>query len=162
LIFVTVGTQKFQFDRLLRALDELCQKKLINEEIIAQRGYSTYMPKNYNSFTMKSEEEINKLIRSSTFVISHGGTSSIIKCLKMGKKVLVVPRLKKFQEHIDDHQLEIAQAFERKNFIDVVYDINDLNEKIKKIIYKKFNKYDFGNKGLLSSIENYIKKILAV
>ncbi|MFD1952811.1 glycosyltransferase [Paenibacillus thailandensis] len=73
---------------------------------------------------------MDRYFDQSDLIITHSGTSSIIKGLKKGKKIIVVPRQKKFDEHIDDHQLEIAMMFEKKGFIEVVYNINDLAQKI--------------------------------
>ena len=47
-IFITLGSQIFQFNRLLKAVDELCEKKIIkSQNVFAQIGYSDYIPKNY-------------------------------------------------------------------------------------------------------------------
>ena len=48
-IFITLGSQKFQFNRLLKAVDELCEKGTIDaEDVFAQIGYSDYIPKNFS------------------------------------------------------------------------------------------------------------------
>lgn len=47
MIFVTLGSQKFQFNRLLQKIDELVKEEAIKEEIFAQIGYSDYKPENY-------------------------------------------------------------------------------------------------------------------
>ena len=52
-IFITLGSQKFQFNRLLIAVDKLCEKKVIcGDDVFAQTGYSDYIPQNfgYNNF----------------------------------------------------------------------------------------------------------------
>lgn len=42
MIFITLGSQKFQFNRLLKALDDLVEEGAIQEEVFAQIGYSDY------------------------------------------------------------------------------------------------------------------------
>ena len=110
MIFITVGTQKFQFNRLLKIVDDLIGEKLISDNVVAQVGHSRYIPKNFNSFQFKSENEINLLIENADIIITHSGVGSITTALKLQKKVIVVPRLKEYKEHVDDHQLEIANA----------------------------------------------------
>ena len=47
MILITVGSQKFQFNRLLSKIDELIEKKVITDKVFAQIGVSDYKPKNY-------------------------------------------------------------------------------------------------------------------
>ena len=73
MIFVILGTQKFQFNRLLKMLDTLVEKKVISEPICAQIGYSTYQPKYYEYHQFYSEEDFQKKIAESDYIIAHGG-----------------------------------------------------------------------------------------
>lgn len=159
MIFITVGTQKFQFDRLFKELDYLVEQKNIKEKIIAQIGFSDYKPIHYEYETMMTEEKMKKLIEESSLVISHAGTSSIILSLKMGKKVLVVPREQKFKEHVDNHQIEIAELFHERGLIETVYDIGNLESKIALVKKNIYESYKFDNTLLLSSIDEYINQI---
>lgn len=159
MIFVTVGTQRFQFDRLFQELDHLVEQQVITEPIIAQVGYSNYKPKYFVSSDLVSPEEMDQCIEDSELIITHSGTSSIIKCLKLDKKVIVVPRQKEYGEHVDDHQLEIAQLFEQKGLIEPVYDIKDLKTAIKVVKEKQYEKYEFDNSKLLGSIGDYLTKL---
>lgn len=154
-----MGTQKFQFDRLFKELDLLIEKNLIQEEVIAQTGYSSYIPKNFKGSQLITEEEMNKYVAQASLIITHSGTSSIIKSLKEDKKVLVVPRMAKFKEHVDDHQLEIAKVFEEKNVVEVVYDIKDLWNKMELCRKKTFDVISLDNTKLLNSISNYIEEL---
>ncbi|PAC34382.1 glycosyltransferase [Caldifermentibacillus hisashii] len=95
MIFVTVGTQKFQFDRLFIELDKLVDSGKINEEIIAQIGFSKYKPRNYKSFEMVYLAQMDAFIDQASILITHGGTSSIIQGLKKGKKSASCTKTKK-------------------------------------------------------------------
>jgi UDP-N-acetylglucosamine transferase subunit ALG13 len=159
LIFVTVGTQKFPFDRLFIELDNLVDSGKINEEIIAQIGFSKYKPKNYESFAMVDSTKMNEFIDKASILITHGGTSSIIQGLKKEKKVLVVPRRKKYGEHVDDHQVEIAQMFYDLGFIEIVNDIKELYEKLCEINNKEYKKYESDKSLLLNSISEYLERL---
>ena len=47
MIFITLGSQKFQFDRLLKEVDRLIADGVIQEKVFAQIGASEYLPQNY-------------------------------------------------------------------------------------------------------------------
>lgn len=160
MIFVTVGTQKFQFDRLIREIDRLCEKGAITDNIEAQVGYCDYQPKFYNFYKMMDPAKMEKLIKSADLVITHGGTSSIFHALKLQKKVIAVPRLQKYKEHVDDHQVEILKILEGKNYISVAWEIESLHEKIEEITDKSFSIYQPSSHSLIHEIMNYINSEL--
>lgn len=132
-IFVTVGSSEYSFNRLLASLDTIAGKGLKNYEIIAQTGSSTYIPKNYKSFKWCTIREINEHFSNSSIVIAHAGVGSMISALSSGARVIVVPRLKKFNEHTDDHQLEIAAEFAKKGIVTFVDDLSQLENVILEI-----------------------------
>lgn len=132
-IFVTVGTHISGFVRLLKETDDLIERGLIKEKVIGQIGNSKYEPKNYNWFRFTSKEDYWDTLKRSKIVITHGGIGSISNALKFNKKTIIVPRRKKFGEHIDDHQLDIAKEFEKQGKIIAVYDINDLKEALEQV-----------------------------
>ena len=133
MIFLTVGTHSQQFDRLLKKVDELVENKTIKEKVVAQIGNSTYKPRNYVFYKFIDERKMQNLYKNSEFVILHGGVGSIITSLSYKKPTIVVPRLEKFNEHVNNHQLEISKAFESQHKVLVCYDIADLPRVIKKI-----------------------------
>ena len=129
MIFVTVGTHEQQFNRLIEHIDNLVGKGAITEEVIMQIGYSTFEPK-YCKFSklMPHQEMINN-VHDARIVITHGGPASFIMPLQFGKIPVVVPRRKKFNEHVNDHQLEFSKAVaERQKNIIVVEDIDSLEK----------------------------------
>ena len=157
---MTVGTQRFQFNRLIKKLDELVERGEIKEKIIAQTGYSTYKPSNFESNTIIDSNKVLEYIALSDVIITHAGTSSIINCLKQKKKVIVIPRLKKFGEHVDDHQMDIIKLFESQEMIEAIYDIDQLGDKLKKAKNKTYKEFLSDNKLLLCDIENYLETLL--
>ena len=79
MIFVTLGTQRFQFDRILKKLDELLEEgKLKKEELKVQCVYSEYVPKNFEYFKLKPQDEIDRITDEADIIITHSGTGSII------------------------------------------------------------------------------------
>ena len=128
MIVVTVGTQKFQFNRLLEEIDNLIEKGIITEPVIVQVGYSTYRSRNYEMISFLENEKLKKMISSCRVLITHAGLGTIIQGLELKKKMIVVPRQKMFGEHVDDHQNEIAEKFETMGYITVCRDMKDMEK----------------------------------
>ena len=93
MIFVTVGSQKFQFNRLLKEIDKLIEDKIIDSDVFAQIGVSDYIPKNYKYIKFLTSEEFNKYLNNCDMVITHAGTGVIVNAVKLEKKVIAIPRL---------------------------------------------------------------------
>lgn len=156
MIFVTLGSQKFQFNRLLKEIDKLVGEKKITEEVFAQSGYSDYKPKNYKYKDFLDRDEFSQAMESCDKVITHGGTGAIIGALKQGKKVIAVPRLKEFGEHVDDHQLQIINQFSGMNIICSCYDCDKLIESYETLETAKFNSYISNTNSIIESIDSFI------
>jgi len=92
MIFITLGSQKFQFNRLLKAVDEQVAAGKITDEIFAQIGASDYKPRNYKYKNFLNRDEFAEWISRADIVITHGGTGAIIGAVKNGKRVIAVPR----------------------------------------------------------------------
>ncbi len=131
-IFVALGTHPQQFDRLLKAIDELVEKKKLKADIFAQIGNSTYEPKNYAFKRFLSPKEYEQKMKNASIIISHAGAGSIITALKYAKPLIVVPRLKRFNEHTDDHQIDLANALAERGKAIAVFDTKDLLKAIRK------------------------------
>lgn len=159
MIFVTVGSQKFQFNRLLIEIDRLIEEGKITEEVFAQTGYSDYDPKNYKYKKFLDRDEFSYIMSKCDTVITHGGTGAIIGAVKKGKKVIAAPRLAEFGEHVDDHQLQIIKQFEEMNFIKGIKRIDELEGALTKIDKLKFNSYVSNTKSILKYLEEFIDKL---
>lgn len=131
MIFVTVGTHEQPFNRLIQKIDELKRDGVINEEVIMQTGFSTYEPKYCISYKLIPFNKMNEYVEQARIVITHGGPASFIMPLQIGKTPIVVPRQKKYDEHVNDHQVDFSKAVEErmKNII-VVEDVNELADTI--------------------------------
>ena len=158
MIFVTVGTHDQGFERLVRKIDELVESKKIKERVVIQTGYTEYKPRKCKWFKFVSPEEFEKMCEKSDLIITHAGVGSIMTCLKLGKIAIVVPRLKKFDEHRDDHQLQITRELEKQGKILAVYDIDKLEKIILKARTWKPKRLSKENK-ILSLVENYLKNL---
>lgn len=156
MIFVILGTQKFQFNRLLKQVDKIANEK---NEFFAQIGNSDYCPINYPFCKFLDKEKFEEYIEKCELVITHSGVGSIINALKKEKPVIVVPRKSEFGEHIDDHQIDIAEAFSYKKYVLYCEDIENLENDIEKARGVRFEEYRSGRKNIINIIENYIDKI---
>lgn len=127
-IFASVGTHPQPFDRLLKELDRIAAGK--DMEIFAQVGNTNFKPKNYAFKKFLNEEEYQLAIKKAGLVISHGGAGTIINALRNRKPLVIVPRLKRFGEHTNDHQLDLAKALASRGKAVAVEKISDLESAI--------------------------------
>lgn len=158
MIFVTVGSNEHQFNRLLKEIDKLVESNKLNDKIVAQIGNSTYIPKKIEYFKFKPYDEIEKIVEKSKIIITHAGAGSIMLALEKNKPLIVVPRMKKYGEHVNDHQIEITKELEKQGKLIVVYDISKLESAIymsRKI--KNINK-DVKKIKIIDILNEYIKK----
>ena len=117
MIFVTVGSRNYPFDRLFKKLDELYEDGILTERMFAQIGTSTYKPKHYEFEDFISPDEFMKKIKEADIVVSHGASGSIMKALNEDKKLIAVTRLEKYGEHINDHQIQNNEAFSNNGYV---------------------------------------------
>ena len=156
MIFITLGSQKFQFNRLLKSIDQIFDKHQFSEEVFAQIGYSNYKPLYYQYQRFIDRVTFQKRMQQSDLVITHGGTGAIIGAVKAGKRVIAVPRLAKYDEHVDDHQKQIVKVFSDMGYVTPCYDVNDLYYLIKETKEKEIKTYRSNTKRYLSDISKFI------
>lgn len=156
MIFICVGSRKYQFDRLLKKIDELVNEKKLSEKIFAQIGKSNYIPKHYQYVCYMSPTDFHQKLSDADLIISHGGTGALVNALKLGKKVIAVPRLAKYEEHIDDHQVQICNMLEKMQYLKVVYDMSELHDAIKQVKNLKTVKRYSHPSNIISIIDEYI------
>ncbi len=130
MIFVTVGTHEQPFDRLLIEIDRLASEKVIDEKIFIQSGYSAYKPKACDYKPFLGFNEMKEKMESARLIITHCGSSTMMQALQLGKPPIVVPRQKRYHEHVDDHQVLFAGYLKEKEKIIVVTDIRELGSNI--------------------------------
>ncbi|MCX6799456.1 MAG: glycosyltransferase [Candidatus Diapherotrites archaeon] len=156
-IFASVGTHPQQFDRLLKELDRIAGKNT-ELELFAQAGNCTYSPKNFGFKKFLNDEEYGKKISEADIVISHGGAGTIISSMLQRKKLIVVPRLQRYGEHTNDHQIDLAEALAAEGKVIAVKEIGLLEEAIKKAAAFKPN-IASNKAGLVKAIGEFIGNI---
>lgn len=164
MIFVTVGTHEQQFNRLVQEIDSLKGDGLIEDEVIIQTGFSTYEPKYCKWSKLISQAEMQHNVEQARIVITHGGPASFIAPLQIGKIPVVVPRQKKYDEHVNNHQLEFCKSVEsRMGNIIVVEEISELENVIcnyEKEINKRKQGYSHNNEEFNKKLEQIVKELV--
>lgn len=158
LIFVTLGTQDKGFERLLKLLDKEVEKGFLKEKIIVQAGYTDYKSKNMEIFDYVSKEDFEKYIKRCDVLITHGGVGSIFTGLKNNKKVLVMPRLAKYKEQHNDHQLEITEEFTKEGYILSFEDEDTFEQAYLKLKDFSPKKYRSNTENMVQLIQDFIEK----
>lgn len=162
LIFVTVGSRNYPFDRLFKKLDELYENGTLKEKMFAQIGTSTYKPKNYEYKDFISPEEFDECIKKADIVVTHGASGSIMKALNADKKVIAVTRLEKYGEHINNHQIQNNEAFASNNYVIMAdLELGNLGECFKQIKSKNNGLVKWENKdpmAIVNLIDNFIQE----
>ena len=156
---VILGTQDKSFDRLLRMVENEIKNNNLKGEVIVQAGQTKFKSKYMKIFDLIPITKFNKLIKEADLVITHGGVASIIQALKQNKKVSAVPRLARYKEHENDHQIQIVEEFTRNGYILSAKNTKELNKALEDV--KKFEqkKYKSNNNKMVKLIENFIDNI---
>ena len=157
MILVMLGTQNNSFERLLKELDRLKEKKIIKEKIIVQAGYTKYDSKNLEVFDFIDKDKLNEYQSEADIIITHGGVGSIVSSLLKDKKVIAVPRLKEYEEHVNNHQRDIVESFSNNGYIIGINDVKELEEAYKNIKKFKPKKYTPNNSKIIKIVEDFIK-----
>lgn len=126
MIYVTIGTMYLGFPRLIHKMDEIALES--DEKVIVQTGMSKLLPKHCEHFDFRPREKVEAIQREARVIVAHAGIGSVIDALKAERPLLVVPRRKQYNEHNNDHQLELAQAVERRGWGRAILDVEDLDD----------------------------------
>lgn len=158
MILVLLGTQNNSFHRLLEEIQKNIDNGNIKEEVIVQKGYTKFESDKMTLYSQLPLDKIEKLIENANLVITHGGVGSIINSIQKGKKVIAVPRLKKYNEHVNDHQLDIVKSFNEIGYIIGLNNVNELEEALKNVQNFEPKQYIKNTGKILKIVEEFIEK----
>lgn len=150
MIFVTVGTQDKSFARLIKGIEQAVIEKKITDKVIVQAGNTKYESDVIEVLNYIPFEKFTDFMNKADIIITHGGVGSILNAIKLGKKVIAVPRLKEYNEHINDHQLQVIKKMTEQGYILSTQNVEEIPNKIKEI-------QNFKTKEYTSNTENFIK-----
>ncbi len=132
MIFLTVGTL-FPFDRLVKAVDNAIAEGLIRQKVFAQIGKTSFKPKNMQYVEVFDKGRFDEKVADADYLISHAGIGSIAMALECNKPLLVMPRMKRFKEHVNDHQVATARRFEQLGHLLAIYCEEELPNKLQQL-----------------------------
>ena len=143
MIFVTVGSQKFPFNRLLKKVDEMVQNHTIAELVYMQTGVSDYVPAccQYQNFCNQT------------------GTGTIIDAVRRGKKTIVVPRFARYGEHVDDHQIQLVSRFHEMNLVHACFDVEKLPEAVQIVRDHTYDTFPSNTEVFIASVDECIRTL---
>lgn len=157
MILIALGTQDKPFYRLLDAVQKQIDNKVITEEVIVQAGCSSnYKSKDMKIFDLIPIDKFDKLVEQCDVLITHGGVGTIIAGLKNNKKVIVAARLKKYKEHVNDHQLQIIENFSNAGYILSLDNFDELDKVLKKAKSFKPKKYKSNTTSFIKLLKKQI------
>lgn len=140
-IFFTVGSM-YPLDRLTKIMDSLAKTK--KYEVFGQIGESQVVPQHFHYTKFLEYSDLQEKIMWADCIVTHAGAGSIVDAMSARKKLILFPRLEKFGEAVDDHQLEICVKLREK--MGVLFASNEpdliaaINSKRKFGITRKENK----------------------
>ena len=159
MILVTLGTQDKSFVRLLKALEEHLTAGRIQTPITVQSGYTTFKSEHMTIVPYFSQDALDHVRQEADIILTHGGVGSLLDGLRLQKVVVGVARLKRFKEHINDHQVEILEQFEREGYILWCRNLDELPDILKRAQNFKPKPYPFNPQALLRAIQSDIEDV---
>ncbi len=130
MIFLTVGTQ-LPFDRMVKVVDEFAKNSDL--EFMAQVGKNEYQCQNMKAQDFYPPDELNQIFHDADVIVSHAGMGSIINALKLKKPIVIFPRLSKFGEHRNDHQVDTLESFSKIQGVHVASTEEELREVLSRL-----------------------------
>ena len=125
MIFVTVGSAQYPFDRLMSALNQFSV-----QDLVVQHGPAAAPRDVKEAHRWLTFDQVLRFMGEADTVIGHAGAGTILCAANMGHVPVVMPRLKRLGEAVDDHQVELAMAFERTERVTVVWDAATLSDRV--------------------------------
>jgi UDP-N-acetylglucosamine transferase subunit ALG13 len=128
LIFVTVGNATQRFPRLLKAVDDLSASGFFEAEpVVVQTGNNTGLRLAHcQPQAFLAMDEFERHMRNADLIICHGGCGTLLYAARLGKTPVVMPRRKKYDEHVNDHQMQLVNELASQGRIVPAYEPADL------------------------------------
>lgn len=118
-VFVTVGTDHHPFDRLVEWFDRWASDRRVDgARCLVQTGTST-PSRSSRSKDFLGYEDMLSALAEADIVVSHAGPGTIAECRRAGIRPVVVPRIRRFGEAVDDHQVAFARMLASQGLVDV-------------------------------------------
>lgn len=156
MIVILLGTQNYSFHRLLQEVQRCIDAGIINQEVVVQAGSTKFSSKQMKLFTLIQQDKLTELMKEADIIITHGGVGSIVNGVKLHKKVIAVPRLQKYGEVTNDHQIQIIETFSKEGFIIGLHDVSELENALKNIEFFEPKTLKSNTQNIMNIISEFI------
>ncbi len=158
MIFVILGTQDKKFTRLLETIQKKIDEGKISkkEKIIVQAGSTKFASKDMEIIDYMAIEQFEEYIEKADLIICHAGVGTILTALQKDKKIIAAARLKKYGEHVNDHQLQILETFSKRGYILALEDFDKIDKLIEYAKNFEPAKFKSNKKFFLEQLEKEI------
>jgi UDP-N-acetylglucosamine transferase subunit ALG13 len=160
MVFVVLGTWEMPFTRPLVEIEDAARRGLLPHPIVVQSGKTSYASPYLQLVPFFDKEELEQMYERAALVICQAGVGSIMLGLRKQKKVISIARLSKFDEHIDDHQLEILNVFAQSGTVLPWAGNGDLSDVLRRVEDFVPAAYPFGEERISGEILNYLAATL--
>jgi UDP-N-acetylglucosamine transferase subunit ALG13 len=131
MIFVSVGSSAYAFDRLLIAVAPLSQV----DELLVQRGASRVSVADAQVVDYLDTGFFDASIREARVIIGHAGVGVAGAAVAARKPLIVVPRLAAHDEAVDDHQVLFGNALSVRRLAMCVHDPRSIPAVLRELAY---------------------------
>lgn len=156
MIFVTLGTSKLKFNRIIDYINSANLK-----DVVIQSGSTIINNSDYEVRKYLTQEEMKEYINKADYIISHGGIV-LMEALEKGKKVICVPRQKKYHECVENFQKDYTDYLFDNNYILLANTKEEFDQCIKNIKKCHLRKYRNNSKTFYNKLgkilDNYLVK----
>lgn len=156
MILVVLGTNDKPFTRLLEAVEQAKKDGVIQDEIIVQAGFTKYESDCMKIIDYVDREQFADYLSKADLLIVHGGAGTIMTGLRQGKKILAAARLSQYGEHVNDHQIQLLEAFESKGYLIYMRDLAKIKDYLEEAKTFVPNPYESQRDHMVSMIEDWI------
>ena len=158
MIFVTLGTNDKPFVRLIAAVEDAVRRGVIKDEVHQQSGFTKYESDVIRIFPYIDRNEFADYMNRADLVICHGGAGTIFTALSLHKRILGAARRMDEGEHVNDHQIQLLQAFEDQGYLIYMKDLSDITPYLKQAETFEPRVYQSHRDEMVSLIETWIDK----
>jgi len=156
MILVTTGSTGAPFDRLLAVIERF----ETDEEIVAQVGPSSLRPRNARCVEYLPFGELMEIAGRARTIVAHAGVGSILLCHAVGKAPIVVPRLARLREAVDDHQLVLARRLAEVEAVTFIGDVDELPRTIRFGAAASVSADPRAGTGLVDELSSYLRSVI--
>jgi len=154
--FVSIGNGKQYFSRLLNAV-EACAD-LLPQPVLVQCGHTPFVSKKLDVIDFVSMDDFIRYVHNAEMLILHAGAGSVLHAINAGKHPILMPRSKKFDEIVNEHQVSLASTLHDAEKAIMVDNEQELKTAIQRILNEEIRLSANSNK---SPAFNIIKSRLA-